>query len=58
MAQHTKPIPEGVIRPPKRSSGAVTRRPGMLTFTAVIMFVVAGFETLSASWHSRGAAGG
>jgi hypothetical protein len=29
-------------------SGAVTRRPGMATFAAVIMFMVAGFEVLSA----------
>jgi hypothetical protein len=29
-------------------SGAVTRRPGMATFAAVTMFMVAGFEVLSA----------
>ena len=32
----------------ERSGGAVTRRPGMLTFAAIIMFMVAGFEALSA----------
>jgi hypothetical protein len=29
-------------------SGAMTRRPGMATFAAIIMFMVAGFEVLSA----------
>ena len=32
----------------QRSGGTVTRRPGMVTFAAVIMFIVAGFEVLSA----------
>jgi hypothetical protein len=32
----------------ERSGGAVTRRPGILTFAAIIMFMVAGFEVLSA----------
>ena len=32
----------------ERSGGTVTRRPGMVTFAAVIMFMVAGFEALSA----------
>ena len=48
MAQHSEPLPGGVSDPMERSGGAVTRRPGMLTFAAVIMFMVAGFETLSA----------
>jgi hypothetical protein len=32
----------------KRSGATVTRRPGMVTFAAVMMFLVAGFEALSA----------
>ena len=34
--------------PMERSGGAVARRPGMFTFAAVIMFLLAGFELLSA----------
>ena len=34
--------------PMERTGGAVTRRPGMVTFAAIIMFMVAGFEVLSA----------
>lgn len=48
--QHSEPVPgeiggrtEGPVR-----NGAATHRPGMLTFAAVMMFVVAGFEALSA----------
>src|SRR5215210_2894210 len=48
MAQHSEPIPGGVSDPTERSGGAVARRPGMVTFAAVIMFMVAGFEVLSA----------
>jgi hypothetical protein len=48
MAQHSEPIPGGASDPMKRSGGTVARRPGMLTFAAVIMFMVAGFEALSA----------
>src|ERR687897_1283685 len=48
MAQHSEPIPGGVSDPTERSGGATTRRPGMLTFAAVVMFMVAGFEALSA----------
>ena len=33
----------------QRSGATVTRRPGMVTFAAVMMFVVAGFEGLTAS---------
>jgi hypothetical protein len=48
MAQHSDPMPGGVTDPMERSGGTVARRPGMFTFAAVIMFVVAGFEALSA----------
>jgi hypothetical protein len=48
MAQHSEPMPGGISDPMERSGGAVARRPGMLTFAAVIMFMVAGFEALSA----------
>jgi hypothetical protein len=48
MAQHSEPVPGGISDPMERSGGAVTRRPGMLTFAAIIMFMVAGFEALSA----------
>ena len=48
MAQHSEPMSGGVSDPMDRSGGAVTRRPGMLTFAAIIMFMVAGFEALSA----------
>ena len=47
MAQHSEPIPGGVDAPMSRSGEAVARRPGMLTFAAVVMFLVAGFEGLS-----------
>src|SRR5215208_6334405 len=47
MAQHSEPMPGGVSDPMERSGGA-SRRPGMLTFAAVVMFMVAGFEALSA----------
>jgi len=48
MAQHSEPISGGISDPMEHSGGAVTRRPGMVTFAAVIMFMVAGFEVLSA----------
>jgi len=48
MAQHSEPVPGGISDPMERSGGAVTRRPGMVTFAAIIMFMVAGFEALSA----------
>ena len=48
MAQHSEPISGGVSGAAERSGGAVTRRPGMLTFAAVMMFMVAGFEALAA----------
>jgi hypothetical protein len=47
MAQHSEPISGGISDPMERSGGA-TQRPGMVTFAAVIMFMVAGFEVLSA----------
>jgi hypothetical protein len=47
MAQHSEPMPGGVSDPMERSSGTVARRPGMITFAAVLMFMVAGFEALS-----------
>jgi hypothetical protein len=48
MAQHSEPVPGGINDPMERSGGAVTRRPGMITFAAIMMFIVAGFEALSA----------
>src|SRR5215208_7193782 len=48
MAQHSEPMPGGVSDPMKPSGATVTRRPGMVTFAAVMMFLVAGFEALSA----------
>ena len=48
MAQHSEPIPGGVSDPMERSGATVTRRPGMVTFAAIIMFMVAGLEVLSA----------
>ena len=48
MAQHSKPTTGGISDPMERSGGAVTRRPGMVTFAAIMMFMVAGFEALSA----------
>jgi hypothetical protein len=48
MAQHNEPILGGISDPTERPGGAVTRRPSILTFAAIIMFMVAGFEVLSA----------
>ena len=48
MAQHSEPISGRASDPMERSSGAVAKRPGMVTFAAVIMFMVAGFEALAA----------
>ena len=51
MAQHSEPAQGGIggrTESPVRS-GAAARRPGMLTFAAIMMFVVAGLEGLSAS---------
>lgn len=51
MAQHGEPVQGGIGGRTESpvGSGAVTRRPGMLTFAAIMMFVVAGLEGLSAS---------
>jgi len=49
--QHSEPVPGGMGNPttgPVGARAATHRRPGMLTFAAVVMFVVAGFEVLSA----------
>ena len=48
--QHIQPAPEGIGAPTGGSVGvrAAAHRPGMVTFAAVMMFLVAGFEALSA----------
>jgi hypothetical protein len=48
--QHIQPAPEGIGAPRGGSvgAGAAAHRPGMVTFAAVMMFLVAGFEALSA----------
>jgi hypothetical protein len=49
--QHREPVPGGIGAPTGYSVGAraaTHRRPGMVTFAAVMMFVVAGLEGLSA----------
>jgi hypothetical protein len=48
MAQHSEPMQGGMSDLMERSGGTVGRRPGMFTFAAVIMFLVAGFEVLDA----------
>ena len=50
MAQHSEPIPGGLDSPMESQAGAsgIEHRPGMLTFAAVVMFMVAGFEALAA----------
>ncbi|HYQ85577.1 MAG TPA: hypothetical protein VEP28_16500 [Rubrobacter sp.] len=50
MTQHSEPVPGGVGGPMESQASArrVEHRPGMLTFAAVVMFMVAGFEALSA----------
>jgi hypothetical protein len=50
MAQHSEPVPEGIGGRTERPvrSRAAAHRPGVLTFAAVVMFVVAGLEALSA----------
>jgi hypothetical protein len=48
--QHSEPLAGGIggrTESPART-GAAARRPGVLTFAAVVMFVVAGLEALSA----------
>jgi hypothetical protein len=49
--QHSEPVPGGVggsMQSPVGTRAATHRRPGILTFAAVLMFVVAGLEALSA----------
>ena len=49
--QHKVPAPGGVgggMESSVRSRAAAHRRPGMVTFAAILMFVVAGLEALSA----------
>ena len=48
--QHRESVPGRLSDPTGSSVGAkaVTHRPGMVTFAAVLMFVVAGLEALSA----------
>src|SRR5215208_7177869 len=49
--QRSEPVPGGIggrTEGPVGAGAAVHRRPGLLTFAAVMMFVVAGFEALSA----------
>ena len=49
MAQHSEPVQGGMSDPiEQHAGGAVAQRPGMLTFAAVIMFVVAGLEAIAA----------
>ena len=44
MVEHSEPVPGATSSRAERSDGAVMRRrPGMLTFAAVMMFMVAGF---------------
>jgi hypothetical protein len=54
MAQHSEPIQAGMSDPMERSGRTVARRPGILTFAAVIMFMVAGFEVLAALFAFAG----
>ena len=48
--QHSEPLAGGIGRRPESpvATRAAARRPGVLTFAAVVMFVVAGLEALSA----------
>ena len=55
--QHSEPVPGGMgggMDSPVSSRAAAHRRPGMLTFAAIIMFVVAGLEGLSALLNFAG----
>ena len=56
MAQHSEPVPGGIGGRTESTvgTGTTARRPGMLTFAAVMMFVVAGLEGLSASLSFAG----
>jgi len=48
--QHSEPVPGGIGGHTESAAGSrrATHRPGVLTFAAVVMFVVAGFEALTA----------
>lgn len=48
--QHSEPVQGGIGGRTEDTVGArrATHRPGVLTFAAIVMFVVAGFEALSA----------
>jgi hypothetical protein len=48
MAQHSEPVSGGMSDSMERSGAATAHRPGMLTFAAVIMFMVAGLEAIAA----------
>src|SRR5215204_7451717 len=55
--QHSEPVSGGMgggMESPVVTRAATHRRPGMLTFAAVIMFVVAGLEALSALLNFAG----
>jgi len=54
--QHSEPVPGGVGGGMERSvrSRAAAHRPGVLTFAAVLMFIVAGLEALSALLNFAG----
>ena len=56
MAQQSDAIPGGIGTPSGDSvrSGTATRRPGMVTFAAVLMFIVAGLEALGAFFSFAG----
>ena len=58
MAEHREPVPGGMGGPAAGGAGAAAaathHRPGMLTFAAVMMFVVAGFEALAALFAFAG----
>jgi hypothetical protein len=47
---HSEPIPGGIGDRTESQAGTrgATHRPGVLTFAAIVMFVVAGFEALTA----------
>ena len=56
MAQHSEPVPGGLGSPMDSQAGAreLEHRPGMLTFAAVVMFMVAGFDAVSFDPGLRG----
>jgi hypothetical protein len=55
--QHSEPVPGGIGGQTESPAGTrrATHRPGVLTFAAVVMFVVAGFEALTALLAFAGA---